>query len=133
MPREKKPKLTRRKDGRYKCKYHDKQFYGDTPEEAFALRQEYIEAEKAGYSVRATVTEYALPWLKRTFPAVSRSTYAGLATHLQHLIDTIGDLQVAEVVPSDVKQVYSDHYRDLQQLYQISPSTVLLPVRFCGG
>ena len=117
MPREKKPKLTRRKDGRYKCKYHDKQFYGDTPEEAFALRQEYIEAEKAGYSVRATVTEYALPWLKRTFPAVSRSTYAGLATHLQHLIDTIGDLQVAEVVPSDVKQVYSDHYRDLSNSY----------------
>ena len=117
MPREKKPRLKRRKDGRYKCKYHDIQFYGSTPEEAFAARQEYIDAQKTGLSVNATVTEYALPWLKRTFPAVAPSTYAGLATHLQHLVDSIGEKRVFEIVPSDLKQVYTDHYTGLSNSY----------------
>ena len=117
MPREKKPRLKQRKDGRYKCKYHDLQFYGSTPEEAFAARQEYIDAQRTGMSVNATVTEYALPWLKRTFPAVAKSTYAGLATHLQHLVDTIGEKRVFDVVPSDVKQIYTDHYTGLSNSY----------------
>lgn len=117
MPREKKPRLKQRKDGRYKCKYHDLQFYGSTPEEAFAARQEYIDAQRTGMSVNATVTDYSLPWLKRTFPAVSKSTYAGLATHLQHLVDTIGEKRVFDVVPSDVKQVYTDHYSGLSNSY----------------
>ena len=117
MARQKKPTLKQRKDGRYKCKFHDVQFYGSTPEEAFAARQEYIDAQKTGLSAFATVTEYALPWLKRTFPAVAPSTYAGLATHLQHLLDSIGDLRIADVVPSDLKQVYSDHYTGLSNSY----------------
>ena len=117
MPREKKPRLKQRKDGRYKCKYHDIQFYGSTPEEAFSARQEYIDAQRTGLSVTATVTDYALPWLKRTFPAVAPSTYAGLATHLQHLIDSIGEKRVFEVVPSDLKQVYTDHYTGLSNSY----------------
>lgn len=117
MPREKKPRLKKRKDGRFRCKYQDLQFYGSTPEEAFAARQEYIDAQRTGFSVTATVTEYALPWLKRTFPAVTPSTYAGLATHLQHLVDTIGEKRVFDVVPSDVKQVYTDHYTGLSNSY----------------
>lgn len=117
MPREKKPTLKKRKDGRYKCKYHDLQFYGNTPEEAFAARQEYIDSLRVGVSIHATVTQYALPWLKRTFPAVAPSTYAGLATHLQHLIDTIGEKRVFEVIPSDIKQVYTDHYLGLSNSY----------------
>ena len=117
MPREKKPRLKKRKDGRFRCKYQDLQFYGSTPEEAFAARQEYIDAQRTGFSVNATVTEYALPWLKRTFPAVTPSTYAGLATHLQHLVDTIGEKRVFDVVPSDVKQVYTDYYTGLSNSY----------------
>ena len=117
MPREKKPRLKQRKDGRYKCKYHDLQFYGSTPEEAFAARQEYIDAKRVGISAASTVTEYALPWLKRTFPAVAPSTYAGLATHLQHLVDSIGDKRIVEIVPSDIKQIYTDHYNGLSNSY----------------
>lgn len=117
MPRIKKPTLKQRKDGRFKCKYHDLQFYGNTPDEAFAAREEYIRAQKVGVSSAATVTEYALPWLKRTFPAVAPSTYAGYATHLQHLVDTIGEKRLFEVVPSDVKQIYSDHYSGLSNSY----------------
>ena len=118
MPREKKPHLKRRKDGRFCCKYKGIPFYSYiSDEDAFRQREEYKAAEKVGLSVNATVTDYALPWLKRTFPTVSNSTYTGLATHLQHLIDTIGGKRVFEVVPSDVKQIYTDHYKGLSNSY----------------
>ena len=117
MPRSKKPTLKRRKDGRYRCVYHGMQFYGSSPEEAFAARDEYIQSARKGFSGRSTVSEYALPWIKRSFPSVADSTYTGLAIHLQHLIDCIGDKQVAEVLPSDIKQVYADEYRGLSNSY----------------
>lgn len=117
MPREKKPHLKRRKDGRYKCKFQGMQFYGNTPEEAFALREAYKESVNKGFSSRTTVIDYSLPWLKRTFPTVANSTYAGLAIHLQHLIDSIGEKRIGEVVPSDIKEVYSTHYAGLSASY----------------
>lgn len=117
MPRSKKPTLKRRKDGRYKCKWHDMQFYGSTPEEAFAARDLYIEQTEKGFSSRQTVSEYALPWLKRSFPSVADSTYTGLAIHLQHLIDSIGDKQLSEVLPSDIKGIYADQYKGLSNSY----------------
>lgn len=116
MPREKKPTLKRRKDGRYKCKYHDLQFYGSTPEEAFAAREAYKQQEQKGF-VRQTVSDYALPWLSRSFPDVSDSTYTGLAIHLQHLVDQIGNRLISEIVPSDIKKVYSDQYSGLSGSY----------------
>lgn len=117
MPRKKKETLKRRKDGRFKCKYHGIQFYGETPEEAFAARDEYKEREQAGFTSRVTVSEYALPWLERAYPAVTDSTYTGLAIHLQHLVDEIGDKQMLEVIPSDIKRVYSVQYKGLSNSY----------------
>jgi integrase len=117
MPRKKKPTLKRRKDGRYRCVYHGLQFYGTTPEEAFAARDEYKLSSQKGFSSRSTVSEYALPWLKRSFPSVADSTYTGLAIHLQHLIDCIGDKPLAEVIPSDLKQVYATEYKGLSNSY----------------
>ena len=117
MPREKKPRLKVRKDGRYKCKYHGMQFYGSTPEEAFAARDEYKRLQKIGLSKEATVADYGLPWLKRTYPTVAESTYTGLAIHLQHLIDEIGDMKLSKVVPSDIKAVYSKQYKDCSNSY----------------
>ena len=117
MPREKKPTLKRRKDGRFRCVYHGLQFYGSTPEEAFAARDEYKLSAQKGFSSRSTVTEYALPWLKRSYPSVADSTYTGLAIHLQHLIDCIGDKQLSDILPSDLKQVYATEYRGLSNSY----------------
>lgn len=117
MPRQKKPELKKRKDNRYKCKYHDKQFYGSSPEEAFAKMEEYKQLEKAGVTRQATVADYALPWLRRTYPDVADSTKAGLAVHLQHLIDEIGDKRISDVLPSDVKGVYSERYKGLSNSY----------------
>lgn len=118
MPREKKPHLKRRKDGRYCCKYHGVAFYSyKSPEDAFALRDEYKRREGSGSFSRQTVAEYAIPWLERSYPAVSISTYNGLAIHLQHLVDNIGRKMISDITPSDIKQIYSDHYKDLSGSY----------------
>lgn len=116
MPRKKKERLKVRKDGRYKCKYHGIQFYGDTPEAAFAARDEYIQDQEKGFQ-RQTVAGYALPWLRRSFPEVANTTYTGLAIHLQHLIDEIGDKYLESVVPSDFKQVYAVQYKGRSNSY----------------
>lgn len=118
MPREKKPHLKRRPDGRYRCKYNGLYFYSSiSDEDAFDKRDEYKRQEKAGMARQSTVVDYALPWLKRTFPTVAPSTYTGLAIHLQHLVDSIGDKRVSELIPSDIKQVYADHYAGLSASY----------------
>lgn len=117
--RQKKPHLKQRKDGRYRCKYKDMAFYGRTEEEAFALRDEYIRSQRKGFN-RLSVSEYALPWLKRTYPEVSDSTYTGLAIHLQHLVDAIGNKKISEIVPSDIKNVYSTEYKGCSSSYMKS-------------
>lgn len=117
MPRKKKEHLKRRKDGRFCCKYHGIAFYSyESDEEALALRDEYIANEQKGFS-RQTVSDYALPWIKRTYPAVRDSTYEKLAIHLQHLIDEIGNKRISEIKPSDIKSVYANRYNGLSNTY----------------
>ena len=117
MPRKKKEHLKRRKDGRFCCKYHGIAFYSyESDEEALALRDEYIANEQKGFS-RQTVSDYALPWIKRTYPAVMDSTYEKLAIHLQHLIDEIGNKRISEIKPSDLKSVYANRYNGLSNTY----------------
>ena len=115
MPRQKKPK--KRKDGRYRVRYHGIEFYADTPDRALELREEYKQNERSGVVSRQTVSDYALPWLKRSFPSVADSTYTGLAIHLQHLIDEIGNKRIESVVPSDIKNVYSQQYSSCSNSY----------------
>lgn len=117
MPRAVKQHLVQRPDGRYRCKYKGKDFYGSTEEEAFAARDRYIGFVTKHQCMPMSVTNYALPWLKRTFPAVSDSTYQGLAIHLQHLVDAIGYSLLSEVTPSDIKKVYSTYYAGLSNTY----------------
>ena len=117
MPRQKKPTLKKRKDGRYKCVYNGRQFYGFTPEEAFAARDAFKAQQAEGFSQYTTVAEYSLPWLKRNYPAVRSVTYSGLAVHLEHLLETVGNFRLSEVVPSNIKQVYTDHYTGLSNSY----------------
>ena len=110
MGRPKKERLKKRSDNRFKAKWHGIQFYGKSPEEAFAKRDAYKAEVEAGSFRQKRVNEYAIPWLERTYPAVAESTYRGLAIHLQHLLDSIGYKYIKDVIPSDIKQVYTDHY-----------------------
>lgn len=117
MPRAVKQHLVKRADGRYRCKYKGKEFYGDSEEEAFAARQAYISSIGKDFVTPTTVADYAIPWLKVTYPAVKDSTYQGLAIHLQHLVDAIGYNKLSEVTPSDIKKVYSTYYVGLSNTY----------------
>ena len=119
MPRIKKQRLKKRADGRYCCKYHGIQFMGWTEDEALRAREDYKqqEANRDLLKGRLTVAEFALPWLPRAHPTVAQSTYTGLAIHLQKLLDQIGDVQLSEVLPSQIQQVYTDRYKTASNKY----------------
>ena len=117
MARAKKLKPTKRADGRYVCRYKDQYFYSTDPDDCIRQREEFKEAERKGRIASYFVREYAKQWLDRSFPNVSPSTKQGLKTHLQTLIDAIGDLPVSEIKPSDIKGIYSGHYAGLSNSY----------------
>ena len=117
MPRQKKQILKQRADGRYACRYKDQWFYADSSDDALALREEYKRQERSGMVKKQTVSDFAVPWLKRTYPKVAKSTKTGLAIHLQHLIDEIGNKQISAVVPSDIKGVYANQYKNCSNSY----------------
>ena len=107
MPRAKKQHLKRRPDGRYACRYKGEWFYGYTEDEALQARDDYKQAEREGNVLKPSVTvaAYAAAWLPVARPAVSDSTYHGLAIHLDHLIKHLGDIPMAEVLPLQIKEV----------------------------
>lgn len=117
MPRQKKAKPTKRADGRYVCRYKNQYFYSEDPDECIRQREEYKEREKQGRVASWFVKEYAEKWLDRAYPNVSPSTKHGLKTHLQKLTDAIGDLSVAEVKPSYIKDIYTTRYKGLSNSY----------------
>ena len=120
MPRPKKPTLKKRPDGRYACRYKSEWFYGRTPEEALALREQYKANEKRGlYFVR----DYALAWLDRTYPDANPKTYDTVRRHIRILVDSVGGLPVSDVKPSDIKNIYSTRYVGLSQTYIKSAKT----------
>ena len=116
MPRQKKNKI--RKDGRYRRRYKGIDFYSSiSDDDALAKVEEYKRQESAGLIRQVSVSDYAIPWLKRTFPTVARSTKTGLAIHLQHLIDEIGNKKISAVIPSDIKGVYASQYKNCSNSY----------------
>ena len=117
MPRAKKQKPTKRADGRYVCRYKGQYFYSTDPDDCIRQREEFKEAEKRGRIASYFVKEYAEKWLDRSFPNVAPSTKQGLKTHLQTLINAIGDVPVSEVKPSYIKSIYTDHYNGLSNSY----------------
>ena len=117
MPRQKKPRPTLRSDGRYVCRYKGQYFYSEDPDDCIRQREAYKEAEKRGRISSYFLKEYALQWFDRYYPNVAPSTKRGLKTHLQTLINAIGDMSVAEVKPSYIKAIYSDKYKGLSDSY----------------
>ena len=119
MARPKKHHLKKRPDGRYRCYYQGKYFYGLTEEEAYQAREDYKAAEDAGniYRPDVTVQEYAVKWLPIARPAVSAGTYKGLAIHLEKLATALGNVPLAEVKPTQIREVFSTAYLGLSNKY----------------
>lgn len=109
MPR---PTLKQRADGRYRCKYKDLYFYGYTPSEAFAARDEYKRQEGTGITNQGyiSVSDYASEWLPTHKASVTLKTYNDYARYVNKLILTIGEKPIREVTASDIKSVFSTHF-----------------------
>ena len=120
MPRQKKQVLKRRKDGRYACRYKDEWFYSyESSDDALAQRAAYKASLKTGEAYRnsVTVSEYGIRWLKAAYPSVADSTYTGLAIHLQHLVNQIGNIPIKDVTPLQIKEVYAKEYANASNSY----------------
>lgn len=117
MPREKKPRLKKRKDGRYACRYKDQWFYSYDPDDALAQREEYKKLEREQTGTIPTLADYAEKWLLRAYPSVSPSTKTGLKIHLKKLTEAIGHFPLDLIKPSDIKEIYSTRYLGLSKSY----------------
>lgn len=119
MPRPKKQHLTKRKDGRFCCKYKGIQFMGRDEDEALQAREDYIRREKAQEFAREnpTVSDYAERWISNTRAGSRAWTQKITAIHLDHLTSVIGDIRLASVRPSDIKSVYTLKYADVSDGY----------------
>lgn len=117
MPQQKKQKLKKRPDGRFACRYKNQWFYSYDHDDCLRQREEFKEAEKRGRIMIYFVKEYAEKWIDRAFPDVAPSTMKGLKSHLQKLIDAIGELPVSDVKPSDIKDIYSTRYKGMSNSY----------------
>ena len=118
MPRQKKQVLKRRKDGRFACRYHGQWFYSSvSSDDALQQRKEYIDSLKRGRIASYFVSEYAKSWLERTYPDANPRTYDSVKRHVKTLINSIGNLPVSDVKPSDIKSIYSTYFKGLSNEY----------------
>ena len=109
MPRQ---KLSQRADGRYRCKYKGKAFYGDTPREAQQKRDEYKKAIEAGMKAEAvglTVRAYSLRWVSTYKAHLTDGPYN---THVRILNrfcdhDGIGARRMQDIDTIDVQSFYN--------------------------
>lgn len=107
MPR---PQLTRRADGRYRCKYEGKYFYGHTQTEAYRARDEYVDQLKAGVVPNAgaiTVADYAAQWVVVHKAQTSIRTYNEYIRFINIMCSVIGGLSIRDVRPTHIKSVYN--------------------------
>ena len=108
MSRQKKQQLKKRSDGRYTCKYHGIQFYGSSPDEALAARDEYKRQEAAGEYKREnpTVADYAEKWLPLHKSDVSDKCYNDYKKQLAALTDALGEIKIKDVTVDDAASVW---------------------------
>lgn len=103
MPRQ---KLTKRSDGRFKVKYHDKQFYGKTQSEALRKRDEWIAAERAGFNHEfetITFRDYAIRWLdvyKADCGQSQKKQYIGF---VHFAAERLGNGSLKEITATDLQ------------------------------
>ena len=123
MLRLKRPDLKRRKDGRFRLRYDGQEFYSSVwgdQDECYDQRDAYILRQAAGEEIKEkgpTLASYAAAWLPRAKPAVAASTYAESAILLEKLVNVCGEKRIRDVLPSDIKTVYSICFLGLSDSY----------------
>ena len=100
--------LAERKDGRYRCRYKGKEFYGNSQSEAFQKRKEYINLLEQGLKTTPiTVREYSAKWLPTHRSDVKKQTYNTYAHYIDIANNIIGDEYVIDITPTDIRTVYN--------------------------
>lgn len=110
MPRQKRQRLKKRPDGRYRCVYHGIAFYGYTEDEALDAREEYKRQEAAGEYVRKnsqTVEEYADYWLPIHKGDVKQTTYNAYKSLLKNILPPIAGILLKDVSSDDISELYA--------------------------
>lgn len=120
MPRPKKQKLKRRKDGRYVAIYKGKPFYGSSSDEALAAREQFKQLEMntlADAVLSPPLESYAKKWLQSYNPNVSFTTMVKIKLTIQKLIDKYGYYRLDEIKPADLKNLYTDAFSGCSDCY----------------
>lgn len=106
------PKLKQRADGRYRCAYKGKAFYGNTQAEAYRKRDEYRRMIEAGLRREAdglTVHDYAMQWVqtyKAHLPDASYNQYVRILNRFCEF-DDLGSLRMADITTLDVQRFFN--------------------------
>lgn len=108
MPRQKKQHLAQRADGRYRCKYKDRTFYGRTEKEALDAREAYRRSLLADPFRRDNIrlSVYGERWLKAHKGHLTPGPYNTHKRMLDRLVETTGDAFLRDVRPTDVELYY---------------------------
>lgn len=102
MPRAKKQHATRRKDGRYQCKYKGVFFYGRTEQEALSARDNY----KSLSISPETFGAYAMRWLEAYKSHLTVKPYNQHVRMLNRFLSMHGDRLLTEITPTMISTFY---------------------------
>lgn len=115
MPRS---KLKQRADGRFRCWYKGKQFYGETMREAYAKRDAYkMQLELGLNPERITVKDYAEHWIPIATGSLSTKSKYKAKRYLDILCEDVGDVCMQDVRPGMIKAMYTKHFSGLSDDY----------------
>lgn len=127
--RPKKTVLKKRKDGRYACRYHNQWFYSYDMDDCLQQREDFKRNQRKGFFF---VQEYAKSWIARAYPNPNPRTFETMNRHVKILCDHIGRMMLSDVHPSDIKQIYSTHYKNLSNDYIKQAKSVFNAVFDCA-
>lgn len=120
MPRAKKQHLKRRPDGYYCCRYKDQFFYGLTEDDALSQREAYKSLEKSGEVNLLTgprLRDYAEKYMRSAKTGATEHTRNEAKIQMRKLTNALGDQFLADIRPSDIREVYSSAFDGLSDSY----------------
>ncbi len=100
--------LTKREDGRFKCKFQGKQFYGKSQAEAMRKRNEWVQLTNVGYNHNTENTvfaDYAEKWIivyRSDCSPAQRRQYLGM---MEFAAEHIGKYYIKDITAMDIQAV----------------------------
>lgn len=114
MPREKKKKLRRRKDGRFRLRYDGQEFYSSAwaPDERECYEQveEYKRQKLLGLSLSGgnmSLGLYARQWLPLHKKGVKSATYGQYASILEAVVRPVHTVAMSDLTPDHITRMYN--------------------------